>query len=114
MGLQCCTMGGAWTEVEMGQDPQQRRKVQECDEEFCILVCATANVLTLHPAEERLNTTVSKLDSHRILDMASQFMATSVTVIWPSRNPFECCASCGHWPVSHLCSRNKSKGPGWC
>ena len=71
----------AWTEVETGEDPQQKRKVRECRDEFCVLVCATANVLTLHPAEERLSTILLKLDSHRRLDLASQFTAAGITVI---------------------------------
>ena len=65
----------------MGEDPQQKRKVKECKDEFCILVCATANVLTLHPAEERPSTSLLKLDSHRRLDLASQFTAAGITVI---------------------------------
>ena len=44
-------------------------------------MCATANVLTLHPAEERPSTSLLKLDSHRRLDLASQFTAAGITVI---------------------------------
>ena len=55
--------------------------MNECKDDFCILVCATANVLTLHPAEERPSTSLLKLDSHRRLDLASQFTAAGITVI---------------------------------
>ena len=70
-----------WTEVEMGEDPQLKRKVMKCKDDFCILVCATANVLTLHPAEERSSVTEPRLDSHRRLDLASQFLASQMTVV---------------------------------
>ena len=100
-----------WTEVEMGEDPQQRRKVKKCKEDVCILVCATANVLTHHPAEERFNTIVTILDSHRRLDLATVHCIGDHRH-WPSRDPHECRASCGGWPVSHLCSCCKCKGPG--
>ena len=65
----------------MGDDPQQKRKVKECKDDFCILVCATSNVLTLRPAEERPNTSLLKLDSHRRLDLASQFTAAGIPII---------------------------------
>jgi hypothetical protein len=65
----------------MREDPQQKRKVKECKDDFCILVCATANVLTLDPAEERPSTSLLKLDAHRRLDLASQFTAAGITVI---------------------------------
>ena len=45
------------------------------------MVCATANALTLHPAEERSSFTALNLDSHRRLDLASQFTAAKITVI---------------------------------
>ena len=43
--------------------------------------CATANVLTLHPTEERSSVTEPRLDSHRRLDSASQFVASQMTVM---------------------------------
>ena len=73
-----------WTEVEMGEDPQLKRKVKKCKDAFCfffILVCAPANVLTLHPAEERSSVTEPRLDSYWRFDLASQFLASQMTVV---------------------------------
>ena len=44
-------------------------------------MCASANVLTLHPAEERPSSSLLKLGSHRRLGLASQFTAAGITVI---------------------------------
>ena len=38
-----------------------------------VLACATSNVLTLHPKEERAPASMLTVDSHRRLDLAAQF-----------------------------------------
>ena len=62
-------------------DPLLTSNVMECKEDLCILVCASAKALTLHPAEERLSSTEKSLGSHRRLDLASQFATTKITSI---------------------------------
>ena len=96
----------------MGEDPQQKRKVKKCHEDFCILVCATANVLTLHPAEERLNDTESRLDSHRRLDLASQFTASQITVVGlqETRLSVARAAGIGQYPIFAAAANAKGQG----
>ena len=101
-----------WTEVERGEDPQQKRKVKKCNDEFCIMVCATANVLTLHPAEERLSATEPNLDSHRRFDFGFPILCIPNYRCWPSRDSLECCTSSGYRPVPYLCRSSTCKGPG--
>ena len=46
-----------------------------------ILKIASANVLTLHPAEETRSAEQGCLDSHRRLDLAAQFQRFDYTVV---------------------------------
>ena len=67
-----------WAEIEVAPDELMQRKDQGVQKGFYQLACATANVLTLRPAEERVSHCSQSLDSHRRLNLSTQFLAAHV------------------------------------
>ena len=103
----------AWAEMEDGADPLLTSDVKACKADFCIPVCASANVLTLHPAEEMLNATAKNLDSHRGLDLASQFAAAKITVIGLQETRLRIARAFGIGHYLIFAAAANAKGQGW-
>ena len=70
-----------WTNVEAAPDPVWDCKVDQSLKGVYVFACASANVLTLHPPEERQFSVDKIFDSHRRLDLASQFAAAKLVRI---------------------------------
>ena len=70
-----------WTAIELAPEYVVKFKDIMVQRDVCQLACATTNVLTLHPAEERAVQGSPMLDSHRRLDLATQFMASKLLLI---------------------------------
>ena len=69
----------AWQEINKALGPLMVSKGLLCKNDFCVLAFATATVLTLHPAEERLASV--EQNSHRRIGLAAQFVAAKLAVI---------------------------------
>jgi hypothetical protein len=55
--------------------------IQNTQADITIIACGSANVLTLHPRDEKPNAARPALDSHRRLDLASHFSARRMHAI---------------------------------
>ena len=72
-----------WNEVEAL--PDELMELSYCRPrragQLTVVRCASPNVLTVHPQEERPGKEGASMDSHRRLDLVSQFQAAKSTVI---------------------------------
>ena len=69
------------TALEAIPEPDIPKQEHDKSKDIVVLVCATANVLTLHPADEDSKDEIGKLDSQRRLDLAAQFQHEGYTIV---------------------------------
>ena len=72
-----------WTELE--ELPDELMELDLCPPkrcgDFAVVICASANVLTLHPQEEKPGKEGVSMDSHRRLDLLAQFLSAKFTLV---------------------------------